>query len=104
VTQGAEAAKALGEASQALQATPAGGSMKKVPDGPPPPFLPASYELADITSVQALAAGTADAHQQQRAVRWIIEAVCDTYGLGWHPDGDHASSFVAGRRFSGCRS
>jgi hypothetical protein len=75
--------------------------MKKAPDGPPPPFLPALYELADITSVQAVAAGTADAHQQQRAVRWIIEAVCDTYGLGWHPDGDHASSFVAGRRFSG---
>jgi hypothetical protein len=67
----------------------------------PLPFAPAPYELADLTAVQAVAAGTADGRQQQRAMKWIIENVCDTYGLGWHPDGDHASSFVAGRRFAG---
>lgn len=68
---------------------------------PPPPFLPADYHLADLTAVQAIAAGTATADQQRRALKWIVEQVCDTYGLGWHPDGGHASSFVAGRRFAG---
>lgn len=69
--------------------------------GPPPPFAPALYELADLTAVQAVAQGTADADQQRRALKWIVEEVCDVYGLGWHPDGDHASSFMAGRRFAG---
>lgn len=68
---------------------------------PPPPFLPAPYELADLSAVQAVARGEADGQQQKRALKWIIEQACDTYGLGWHPDGPHAASFVAGRRFSG---
>jgi hypothetical protein len=68
---------------------------------PPPPYLPADYDLADVAAVQAVATWTASAEQQQRAVKWIVENVCETYGLGWHPDGDHASSFVAGRRFVG---
>lgn len=71
------------------------------PPAPPPPFQPAPSDLADVAAVQAIAAGTATPDQQRRGLKWIIEMACDTYGLGWHPDGPHAASFVAGRRFSG---
>lgn len=70
-------------------------------EAPPLPHEPAPYELADLTAVQAVAAGTASADQQKRAMKWIVEKACDTYGLGWHPDGPHAATFVAGRRFGG---
>lgn len=74
---------------------------KKSHEEVPPAFEPAKYELADLTAVQAVAAGTANEDQQRRAMKWIIESACDTYGLGWHPGGPHEASFVAGRRFSG---
>lgn len=67
----------------------------------PPPWLAKDYELADITAVQAVALGTADKDQQQRALRWIVEKVCGTYDLGWHPSGNHESDFAAGLRFAG---
>ena len=67
----------------------------------PLPHAPAPYQLADITAVQAVARGEASAAEQVRALRWIVEQACDTYGLGWHPDGGDAASFVAGRRFAG---
>lgn len=69
--------------------------------GAPLPHQPAEYELADLTAVQAIAAGTADPDQQRRGLKWIVESACDTYGLGWHPDSSHAASFVSGRRFGG---
>jgi hypothetical protein len=62
---------------------------------------PAKWELADATAVQAVAAGTADAIQQKRALNWIIQNACETYGLGWHPASAHEADFVAGRRFGG---
>lgn len=67
----------------------------------PPPHKPADYELADLKAVQMVANGTANDMQQKRALKWIIEEVCGTYQLGWHPHDDHAASFVAGRRFAG---
>lgn len=76
-------------------------SRRKETGAPPPPFQPAEYQLADLTAVQAIAAGSATPEQQRRGFKWIIEQACDTYGLGWHPEGPHASSFVAGRRFAG---
>lgn len=67
----------------------------------PPPHKPANYDVADLYAVQMVAAGKANEMQQQRALKWIIEEVAGTYDLGWHPESDHASSFVAGRRFVG---
>lgn len=67
----------------------------------PPPWLPPDYELADVVAVQACAAGTADEHQQRRAMKWIVETACGAYDIGWHPSGDHEASFAAGRRFPG---
>lgn len=76
--------------------------MRKRSEAPPPPaFLPADYEAAEVSAIQAVANGRADEIQQKRAMKAIIEKVCDTYGLGWHPNGNHESSFAAGRRFAG---
>ena len=67
----------------------------------PLPYQPAEYELADFSAVQALQRGDATPLQQQRALRWVLEKVCEVGGLGWHPDGGESAAFVAGRRFVG---
>ena len=66
----------------------------------PPPFLPPPYEVADVTAIQALVAGRAEPHQQQRAINWIINAAAATYDFDYRTDArDHA--FGSGRRFVG---
>lgn len=65
------------------------------------PYLPARYELADISAVKAVAAGTASDEQQRRAIKWIIEGVCCTYDLSYRPTSDRDTSFAEGRRFAG---
>ncbi len=34
------------------------------------------WELADASALKALHAGTADAHQQRRALDWILKSAC----------------------------
>lgn len=38
------------------------------------------YTLADAEALHMLAAGTAEAEQQKRALKWIVESCCETYG------------------------
>lgn len=63
--------------------------------------MPPKWDIEDAGALQALARGDAPPNQQQRALKFIIETVCETYGLGWHPSGPHEASFAAGRRFPG---
>jgi hypothetical protein len=53
----------------------------KAPKGPkqiaPGVVLP-HYTLADVQSLQMLAAGTAEAEQQKRALKWILDQACMT--------------------------
>ena len=66
----------------------------------PSPILPPVWEKADAAAMQALAQGTADKAQQQRALNWIIYGAANTYDLDYRTDPrDHA--FVSGRRFVG---
>jgi hypothetical protein len=65
------------------------------------PWYPPAYELADIMAVKGLAAGTASADQQQRAIKWIIENACAAYELSYRPTSDRDTSFAEGRRFVG---
>jgi hypothetical protein len=60
----------------------------------------ARYELPDIEALQALNAGTADAHQQKRALKWIIENACATYGWAFKDD-ERETNIALGRQFSG---
>lgn len=67
------------------------------------PWLPPDYERADVVAFQALASGTADAAQQKRTLKWLIENGCMTYELTFFPgsDGPRNSDFAQGRRFVG---
>lgn len=69
----------------------------------PPPWLPAPYEDADAAALQALAQGRATADQQKRALTWVVERCCDTYGLSYRPgtDGARDTAFAEGKRFPG---
>ena len=75
-------------------------SEKKKEIQAPPPYLPAEWQPADASALQALAYGTADADQQKRALNWIINQACATYDLEYRTDQrDHA--FASGRRAVG---
>jgi hypothetical protein len=67
------------------------------------PFLPPKYEVADAAAIQALLNGVADSHQQQRALKWIIEVGAGTYDLSYRPgvEGERDTAFAEGRRFVG---
>ena len=88
-----------------------------LPDQPPQPrkriptnqalaasasWLPAPYDLADATAVQALQRGTADAEQQRRALDWIIRQACATYDFPYRPGPDDRDTNIAlGRMWAG---
>ena len=59
-----------------------------------------SAEPADAHALRALHAGTADAAQQQRAMKWILNTACEVGGMPWHPT-DRDTAFALGRLFVG---
>lgn len=62
---------------------------------------PPKWERADVAAIQALARGEADAEQQARALRWIVNSACATYEMPYRPEGDRDTAFYAGRIFAG---
>jgi hypothetical protein len=64
------------------------------------PFIPPPYELADATAFQALQRGEAEPHQQQRALKWLIEHGAGTYEFNYYPS-DRDTAFALGRAFVG---
>ena len=60
----------------------------------------ARYKLPDIEALQALNQGVADEHQQHRALKWIIENACATYGWAFKDD-ERETSVALGRQFAG---
>lgn len=73
--------------------------MAKPPVGAP--WAPASYEIADAGALQALARGECEPHQQQRALKFIVESLCGTYDLSYRPSGDRDTAFAEGKRHVG---
>lgn len=69
---------------------------------PPAPWHPPKWELADAYAVRAVAAGTATADQQKRAMRWVIEHAAAAYQDTHFPT-DADRCFANGRRFVGLR-
>lgn len=65
------------------------------------PWLPPKYELADVSALQALERGEANADQQQRALKWIIESCCRTYDMTYQPESERDTVFAEGKRFVG---
>lgn len=74
--------------------------MSKTAPKVPQVWEPAKWDTADASALQALVRGDADAHQQQRALNWIIYNAAGTYDLEYRAEPrDHA--FASGRRFVG---
>lgn len=65
------------------------------------PYFPADYDLADVSAIQALCAGTANKDQQIRAISWIVEKVCEFNGLPFFPSEPDCSAFATGKYFVG---
>ena len=65
--------------------------------------MPAKWELADASAVQALTVGEATPDQQKRAIKWVVETAAGTYDQSFHPgpEGDRDTAFAEGRRFVG---
>lgn len=64
------------------------------------PHLPADYGIPEASAMQALLAGTATPHQQQSALKWIIEQASGTYEAHFYPT-DRETAFSLGRCFVG---
>jgi len=64
------------------------------------PHVPAPYELADASAIQALHRGDASADQQQRALKWLIERAAGAYEFQFYPS-DRETAFALGRGFVG---
>lgn len=82
--------------------------MAQTPKKRPPKGAPVAtpwdlnwWDLADVAAIQALAKGKAGEHQQQQALRAIVEKLCDYYGMSFHPDSERSTAFHEGKRFVG---
>ena len=64
------------------------------------PQVPAPYEIADAAAIQALMRGDAEPHQQQRAMRWLIEQAAGAYEFQYYST-DRDTAFALGRAFVG---
>lgn len=59
------------------------------------------WDVADVGAIQALARGTADPHQQVRALKWIVEKACARYEIPFDPVNHSVTDFMCGRLFAG---
>lgn len=62
---------------------------------------PPPYQLDDIRAVQAVAAGTASAAEQKRALDWIVNTAAQTYDEPFVPGQEDVRAYVLGRRSVG---
>ncbi len=66
--------------------------------------MPVKYVKADVAALQAMRRGEANADQQQRAMEFILDAICDRNGMSFRPggaEGARETDFAEGRRFVG---
>lgn len=73
--------------------------LKKVAS--PSACLPPEYMKADAYAIQQLHKGEANADQQRRALRWIVEVASSVYDMSYRPESERDTCFSEGRRFVG---
>lgn len=66
-----------------------------------PSFTMPVTDYADASSLKALHAGTATAHQQQIALNWILRNAAMCKSLAFDPDSNRMTDFALGRQFVG---
>jgi hypothetical protein len=70
----------------------------------PLPWAEPVWTRAECVALKHLAAGTADEFAQKRALDWIVNVLCETYGLSFRPSpdgGQRATDFASGKQFVG---
>jgi hypothetical protein len=65
------------------------------------PWMPAEWEPADVSAVQALNRGDASPDAQRRALKWIIERAAMTYDQSFVPGQPDVTQFIEGKRSVG---
>lgn len=67
------------------------------------PWAPPPVGLVELAALQAVAKGTATADQQGRAMRFIVERVCQRYEMPYCPgaNGERDTAFALGRMCAG---
>lgn len=65
-----------------------------------PATTPSPFAYADAEAIQALAAGRADADQQRRAYRWILEGACGLPAWAYR-ESQRETDIALGRHFVG---
>ena len=66
--------------------------------------MPVKYRKADVSALQAMRRGEANADLQKRAMEFILNTVCDRNGMSFRPggpEGARETDFAEGRRFVG---
>lgn len=75
--------------------------MAKIKIPPGAPYAPVLSEVADRAAFRAVAQGEASGPQQMRAMRFLIDLLCETYGMSYRPSSDRDTAFAEGKRFVG---
>ena len=70
------------------------------PEGAEDAFFPNAFTPDDVFALQALARGEASAHQQKRALRYIVTTVARSYETDFDP-GPTTQAFMVGRHWVG---
>lgn len=67
------------------------------------PWAPPMIDLPELAALQAVARGNATADQQQRAMRFIVERICQRYEMPYCPgaNGERDTAFALGRMCAG---
>lgn len=71
---------------------------------PDRPWQMPRIEDADIFALQAVANGSANSAQQQRAYEYVLRSLCETERMTFWPggeDGKRATDFAEGKRWVG---
>ncbi len=78
---------------------------RELPEGLPrrEAYAAPHWEIEDAGALQALNRGEAEPHQQQRAMKYIIEVLAGAYDMSFRPESDRSTCFAEGRRFVGNR-
>lgn len=64
-------------------------------------WLPKGFNLERAYDLQALSNGVATDEQQKRALKFIVENLCETYGETFDADNARLDSYNQGRRWVG---
>lgn len=66
-----------------------------------PPHEAAQFDKPVMYAIKAIAQGRATEHQQQLAMKWIIERCAETYTNPYHPASARDTDFAAGKAWVG---